>query len=413
VTPRAAVEHYLDRVERLDPALNAYITVRDDAALAEADAAPLGPLHGTVVAVKDVIDVAGTRTTGASKILDRIPEHDAEAVARLRAAGAVVIGKANTHEFAYGAITNSPHFGPAHNPWNTEHITGGSSGGSGAAVAAGLADAALGTDTAGSVRIPAAFCGVTGVRPSSGLVPNDGVFPTSWTFDTVGPLARSAEECGRLLEVLAGRELPVVKPRRIGVVKSLFERADPRVATICKQALEEVPGRLESVELPLHEEMATITQLVMLPEASTAHLHWLRTRLADYGRDVRARLLAGLFMPPTAYVTGLRARRWACDEYKRALGAYDLLIAPAMPITAPRLDAIPADYRLLIMPYNSPAALLGLPVVVVPCGLVDGLPVALAFTGRAGDDGTPLAAAHAFQLQTDWHLREAVTAAAG
>jgi aspartyl-tRNA(Asn)/glutamyl-tRNA(Gln) amidotransferase subunit A len=402
-TPRAAVERYLERIERLEPELNAFITVRDDAALAEADAAPLGPLHGMVVAVKDVIDVAGTRTTGASKILDRVPEHDAECVARLRAAGAVVIGKANTHEFAYGAITNSPHFGPARNPWNTEHTTGGSSGGSGAAVAAGLADAALGTDTAGSVRIPAAFCGVTGVRPSTGLVPNDGVWPTSWSLDTVGPLARSAEECARLLDVLAGRELPADKPERVGVVTSLFERADPRIAALCEEALAELPGRAKSVAIPLHDEIATITQLVMLPEATTAHLHWLRTRLADYGADVRARLLAGLFLPSTAHVTGLRARRWALDEYEQALGAYDLVVAPAMPITAPRLDAIPPDYRLLIMPYNSPAALLGLPVTIVPCGFVDGLPVGLSLTGRPGDDGTPLAAAHAFQLETDWH----------
>jgi aspartyl-tRNA(Asn)/glutamyl-tRNA(Gln) amidotransferase subunit A len=369
-----------------------------------------GPEEGELtIGVKDVIDVAGMPTTAASKILHRLPERDATCVARLRAAGATIVGKLNTHEFAYGALTNSPHFGPALNPWDRAHSAGGSSGGSGAAVAAGLVDAALGTDTAGSVRIPAAFCGVTGHRPSIGLVPTDGVFPTAWSLDTVGPLARSAAECRRLLELMAGR--PLGEPRgdlRIGVVTELFDRADPSVAALCEAALRELPGRAERVAIPLHEELSTITQLVLLPEAAALHLPWLRTRLADYGPDVRARLLAGLFLPPTAHVTGLRARRWARDEHERELGRYDLLVAPAMPRTAPRLDAVPPAYRLELMPYNSPAAVLGLPVTVVPCGLVDGLPVGLALWGRRGEDGVPLGAAEELQRRTDWHLSSPV-----
>jgi aspartyl-tRNA(Asn)/glutamyl-tRNA(Gln) amidotransferase subunit A len=363
---------------------------------------------GPLIAVKDVIDVAGMPTTAASKVLHRLPEEDAECVARLRAAGATIAGKLNTHEFAFGALCTSEHFGPALNPWNPEHICGGSSGGSGAAVAAGLVDASLGTDTAGSVRIPAVFCGVTGMRPSWGLVPVGGVHPTAWSLDTVGPLAWTAEECERLLEIMAGQPLgggAVGEDLRIAVVTSLFEDAEPAVATLCERALADLPGQKEAVALPLHEEVSTIAQLIMLPEAASAHLHWLRTRLADYGADVRARLLAGLLLPPTAYVTGLRARRWVRAEYERALGAYDVLVAPAMPITAPRLDAVPDDYRLLIMPYNSPAALLGLPALSMPCGFVDGLPVGLSLTGRAGEDGTPLAVAKAFQQATDWHER--------
>jgi aspartyl-tRNA(Asn)/glutamyl-tRNA(Gln) amidotransferase subunit A len=361
------------------------------------------------VGVKDVIDVAGMPTTAASRILHRVPERDATCVARLRAAGAAIVGKLNLHEFAYGALTNSPHFGPALNPWNPEHTTGGSSGGSGAAVAAGLVDAALGTDTAGSVRIPAAYCGVTGHRPSTGLVPNDGVFPTSWSLDAVGPLARSAAECRRILELIADRPMPEAAGElRLGVVTSLFERADPEVAGACETAMRDLPGRLEQVEIPLHEEIETITQLIMLPEATAAHGRWLRTRLAEYGPDVRARLLAGLFLPPTAYVTGLRARRWARQEYERELGEYDLLVAPAMPTTAPRLDAIPPDYRLQLIPYNSPAALLGLPVTTIPCGFVEGLPVGLALWGRHGEDGVPLGAADIYQQSTDWHLRTPV-----
>ena len=183
---------------------------------------------------------------------------------------------------------------------------------------------------------------------------------------------------------------------RCGSASSRASSTGPtrRVAPgLSRTALGGLPGAREPVEIPLHEEITTITQLMLLPEARDAHLPWLRTRLADYGADVRARLLAGVFLPSTAYVTGLRARRWAREEYERALGGYDLLVAPAMPVPAPRLDAIPADYRLLLIPYNSYAALLGLPVCVVPCGFVDGLPVGLALVGRPGGDGTPLAAA--------------------
>jgi aspartyl-tRNA(Asn)/glutamyl-tRNA(Gln) amidotransferase subunit A len=369
---------------------------------------------GTVnwrVGVKDVIDVAGMPTTAASKVLDRVPERDAECVARLRAAGAAIVGKLNTHEFAFGALTNSPHFGPARNPWDPERTTGGSSGGSAAAVAAGLVDVALGTDTAGSIRIPAAFCGVTGHRPTAGLVPVGGVVPVAWTLDAVGPLARTAEECRRALEIMAGRSLAGGAVRRIGFVTSLFEQADPAVAAACEEAARALPGEHVLVELPLLDEIATITQLVMLPEAAAAHLGWLRTRLADYGPDVRARLLAGLLLPARSHLTGLRARRWVRTEWERGLAGVDLLVAPAMPIVAPRLDAIPGDYRLLIMPYNSPAALLGLPVTVVPCGLVGGLPVGLALTGRSGEDGLTLAAAQAFQQATGWHDRRPVDAA--
>jgi aspartyl-tRNA(Asn)/glutamyl-tRNA(Gln) amidotransferase subunit A len=362
---------------------------------------------GPTVGVKDVIDVAGMPTTAASRILRRVPEQDAECVARLRAAGARIVGKQNTHEFAYGALTTSPHFGPALNPWNTDHVCGGSSGGSGAAVAAGLVDVSIGTDTAGSVRIPAAFCGVTGIKPTTGLVPTGGMFPTSWTFDTIGPLARTAEECAWALEVMAGRPIELREPGdlRVGVVESLFARADPRVAAACEEALRDLPGRHEPVEIPLHDEITTILQLVLLPEATAAHLHWLRTRLADYGPDVRARLLAGLFLPSTAHVTGLRARRLATAEYERALGSYDLLVAPAMPILPPRLDAIPDDYRLLLIPYNSPASLWGVPAASVPCGFVDGLPVGLSLVGRRSEDGTVLGAARAYQRATDWHER--------
>jgi aspartyl-tRNA(Asn)/glutamyl-tRNA(Gln) amidotransferase subunit A len=396
LTPREAVEHYLGRIEAHEN-LNAYISVRAEEALAEADTAPPGPLHGVPIAVKDVIDVGGTRTTAASKILaDNIATTDATVVARLRAAGAVILGKLNTHEFAYGATTTSPHFGPARNPHDPERIAGGSSGGSGVAAAADLAAGTLGTDTGGSVRIPACLCGVVGHRPTPGLVPNDGVVPTAWTFDTVGPIARTAKDCTLLLEAIAERpvRLGPLRDLRIGLVTPLFERADPRIAGLANEAAAEL-GHTEPVTPPLLDEAGVIQQLIMLPEATTAHLPWLRTRLADYGPDVRARLLAGLLLPATAYPTGLRARRWYIQELEPLLDRFDLLAAPAMPMVAPRIDEDALPYRRALIPFNSPWSLAGLPTASVPCGSVDGLPVGLSLAGRPGEDAAVLGAAHA------------------
>ena len=438
VSPREAVQDALDRIERDDPAFNSFITVRGEEALAEADALgpATGPLHGVPVGVKDVIDVAGTRTTAASKVLaDNVAAADATVVARLRAAGAVVVGKLNTHEFAWGASTTSEAFGPARNPWDRERICGGSSGGSGAAVAGGLVPGALGTDTAGSVRIPAALCGVTGIRPSTGRVPNRGVIPVSWTYDTVGPLARTAEDCALLLDAVAGHdpgdasatEAPAepctpglengVEGLRIGVVAHLLEEVplDPRVGAAVEEAIAEL-GRLgaqvERVEAPYLRRAEVAQQLVMLPEAAEAHLPWLRTRLADYGQDVRARLLAGLLLPASAPITGQRARRALAVEARPLFDRFDLLASPEMPIVAPRIGEDPVDvggqelpYRLSLIPFNSPWSCLGLPTASVPCGLVHGLPVGLALTGRRLGEATVLRAAHAFQRATDWHER--------
>ncbi len=425
LSPREAVQSFLDRIEELDGELNAYITVRAEEALVEAAALERvrerGPLYGVPLAVKDVIDVAGVPTTAASKILaDHVPTHDAAVVERLRAAGAIILGKLNTHEFAYGALTTSRHFGPARNPWSPDRVCGGSSGGSGAAAAADLAAGTLGTDTAGSIRIPACFCGVSGLRPTTGRVSNRGVVPVSWTFDTVGPIARTAEDCALLLEAIAGGEpSPLdggVRGLRVGVVEPLFERGiDPRVAEVARAAVAELRAlgaRLEPVEPPLLEQAGAIQQAAMLPEATAVHLDWLRTRLADYGPDVRARLLTGLFVPATIYVTGLRARRLAVERMRTLFERLDLLAAPAMPVTAPRIGeetvelegrAIP--YRLSLIRFNSPWSLVGSPAMSVPCGFVEGLPVGLALVGRRFAEATVLRAAHAFQSATDWHER--------
>jgi Asp-tRNA(Asn)/Glu-tRNA(Gln) amidotransferase A subunit family amidase len=417
LSPREAVESYLERIDG-NRHLNAYITVRAEEAVAEADAAvgpavPRGPLWGVPIAVKDVIDVAGTRTTAASEILrDHVAREDAEVVRGLRAAGAIVLGKLNLHEFAYGALTTSPHFGPARNPWAPDRVCGGSSGGSGAAAAADLAAGTLGTDTAGSIRIPAAFCGVTGLRPSTGLVSSAGVVPVSWTFDAVGPIAHTAEDCRLILEAIAPRfrDEHGAGPLRVGLVSSLLDQADPRVAAV----VEEAAGLLgaESVEAPVLDRAGLIQQLVMLPEAAAVHLPWLRTRLPDYGPDVRARLLAGLLLPATAYPTGLRARRRLEEQVKPLFERYDVLAAPTMPIVPPLIGEDPVQlagarvpYRLTLIPFNSPWSCLGLPVASVPCGFEQGLPVGLALVGRRGADATVLRAARRFQELTDWHER--------
>ena len=438
LSARAAVEESLRHIAEIDPELNSFISVRADEALAEADALDRGPsrgpLHGVPVAVKDVIDVAGARTTAASRILaENVAQADAATVEALRAAGAVVVGKLNTHEFALGAMTTSPHFGPARNPWATDRICGGSSGGSGAAAAARLVPATLGTDTAGSIRIPASFCGVTGIRPTTGRVSNRGVVPVSFTLDTVGPIAPSAEDCAIVLEAIAGHDprdpttadLPVPQYRRelergadglrVGVVTALVDRADPRIGAAVREAVEKLAAAgavVEEVEVPLLDEAGAILPLIMLPEAAEVHLPWLRSRLDEYGPDVRARLLAGLLLPATAGVTGRRARRWYCDRLADVMGRFDVLAAPQMLTLPPRIgeDTVEVGgeevlYRLSVIPTSSPWTLAGLPVVSVPCGFVDGLPVGLALVGQRFAEATVLRLAHAYQTLTDWHER--------
>jgi len=418
LSPREAVEDYLARIEAHEH-LNAYITVRGDEALAEAAAPPRPPLYGAPIAVKDVIAIAGTRMTAASTILrDHVPAADADVVVRLRDAGATLLGTLNLHEFAYGALTTSRHFGASRNPWSTERVCGGSSGGSGAAAAAGLAAGTLGTDTGGSIRIPACFCGVTGLRPSTGLVPNGGLFPVAATFDTIGPIARTAEDCALLLDAVALTRTDLaggVRAVRVGVVDELFARAEPAVAAAAEAAVDELArlgARVGRAEVPLLADAVAIQQLLMLPEATSVHLPWLRTRLSDYGADVRARLLAGLLLPATAYPTGMRLRARYQAGLEAVFARFDLLVAPAMPIVAPpigdesvvvRGETIP--YRLSLIPFNSPWSLAGVPAASVPCGFVDGLPVGLAVVGRRFAEESVLRAAHAYQQVTEWHER--------
>jgi aspartyl-tRNA(Asn)/glutamyl-tRNA(Gln) amidotransferase subunit A len=427
LSAREAVQQVLDRIDRVDPAVNAFVTVRAEQALAEADVAPPGPLHGVPVGIKDVIDVAGSPTTaGSSMLTDNRAVCDATAVARLRAAGAVVVGKLNTHEFAYGPTTTSSHIGPTRNPWSLDRITGGSSGGSAAAVAAELAIGALGTDTAGSVRMPAALCGVTALRPTPGLVPLDGVIPVAPTFDTVGPMAGSAADCTVLFRVLAGlpasREDPdPASQLRVGVLEALVELAEPGVAACVGAAvsvLAELGARVEPVAIPLLPAAGAIQQAIMLTEAASGHLARLRTSLDRYSVDVRRRLLCGLFLPGSTYSAGLRLRELFRANLAVVFQRYDVLVAPTMPCVAPPIrrdrngapDAY-AAYRRAVVPFNAPWTVAGQPVLNVPCGFSTDLPVGLSLVGRPNEDETVLALGRAFQSATNWHLRAPAIAA--
>ncbi|MEZ5100224.1 MAG: amidase [Thermoleophilia bacterium] len=440
LSPREAVEHALARIDEHDSRLNVVVASRAEQALAEADRAPAGPLRGIPVGIKDVLDVAGMATTGGSRPLGgNVAEVDAAAVARLRAAGAVVVAKLNTHELAYGPTTTSGFLGAARNPWDVGRICGGSSGGSGGAVAAGLVAGALGTDTAGSIRIPAGFCGVAGVRPTLGLVSTRGMLPLAWSFDTVGPMAETVEDCALLLDAISGHD-PAdpssrrlgptacagaldagVRGLRVGLVGELWEAGvDPRVAEACRagaEGLQRLGARVERVSLPLVDRAATILAAIQFPEATGIHLELLRHHLADLGADVRRRLLAGLFAAPWTSLTGQRARRLVAAEARAALGRVDLLLQPTMPVVAPRwtgerleiegLD-LPADappavaenlFRLAVLRLTAPWSLAGLPVARVPCALVGGLPAGVSLVGRALDEPRLLAAAHALERE--------------
>jgi aspartyl-tRNA(Asn)/glutamyl-tRNA(Gln) amidotransferase subunit A len=426
---------HLERIDRLNPRLNCFITVCREG---QSSRSP-GRLEGIPIAVKDNIETAGVRSTGGSRILeDYVPAGDAPAWGRLRRAGAVLIGKTNLHEFGMGATSLNPHYGHARNPWDPQRVTGGSSGGSAAAVAAGLAPAALGTDAGGSVRIPAALCGVVGLKPTHGLVPvRGGIAFGNPTVDHIGPLARSVCDAALLLSLmagpddrdpttvagppadylaaaLAGLKAPDLSGLRIGVPDTwYFAPIDPEVEAAVRAAiarLGELGARVEEVALADHEALFAGTA-ALAAEALVKHGRWMRTRLADYGEDVRSRLLANQLIPASDYAKALRARRLLRQRYDAALARVDLLAAPTVPVVAPTIaeaeaDSFPAGSGTAdagILSRNTrPANLTGLPAVSVPCGLVRDLPVGLMLIGRAFEEERLLRTAAAYEAAGGW-----------
>ena len=434
----------LERIERLNPTLNAYITVTADQAMQAARQAEeeigaggyRGPLHGIPISLKDLYASKGVRTTAGSKILgDWVPDFDATAAARLKAAGAIVVGKAHTAEFACGATGLNHHFGPCRNPWNPEHVSGGSSSGSGASVATGMALGSMGSDTGASVRLPASLCGITGLKPSYGLVSRHGIVPLSWSLDHAGPLTRTAEDAALMLQAIAGHDhhdpsstrLPVpdysrtlgdgIRGLRIGVPTGFaWEIASQEVAGPVRQALtvlEEMGATLQEVSLPLLKYVGSVGTIIAWTEGASWHEHWVRTRPQDYGPLPLHRFRLGLLLRATHYHRAQRVRALMQREFSQALQQVDAIASPTAPIAAPRVgqesaragDREASVYRLLVLltrPYN----LTGLPAITVPCGFTErGLPVGLQIAGRLFDDAQVLRIAHAYQQATDWHTR--------
>ncbi len=419
------------RADAVEPALNAFITRTPELALAAARAADVelaagldrGPLHGIPVAVKDLCATRGVRTTAGSAILaDWIPDHDATVVTKLREAGAVPLGKLNLHEFAYGVTSNNPHYGPVRNPWNTGCHPGGSSGGSGASVAAGECFAAIGTDTGGSIRIPAALCGMVGLMPTYGLVSRAGVTPLSWSLDHVGPLARTVQDAALFLNQVAGFD-PAdpgsathsgfdamaelgrdIKGIRVGVSRSQAESVEPAVAAAFETALgllRHLGALVVDVEIPLLD--AGLRVNVLQAEAAAYHARWLRECPEKYGDDVRALLLWGATLTAVDYINDLRVRREFTAQVRRAMETVDVIATPTCPAVACPIDAT-ADGAYRYGALTGPWDHTGQPVISVPCGFGEGgLPIGLSLAGRPFEEALLCRVAHAYEQATPWH----------
>ncbi len=445
VSPVEVVQAYLARIDRWDGALRAYVTVCRERALDEARAAeqalghgaPVGPLHGVPLAVKDQFDTAGVRTTSGSRLhADRVPAEDATVVARLRAAGGILLGKLNLTEFALGGTLIYP-FGQPRNPWDQTRETGGSSSGSGIAAAAALAAATLGEDTGGSVRSPASWCGAVGLRPTWGLVPRSGCVPVAWSMDAPGPLTRSVEDAALLLSVIAGpdgrdrwlqpaRTDPRADLERgagglsIGVVTRLVDSpdTDAEVRAAVRAAAETLRGlgaRVEDVDLPRLPLAGAVFMALADGEAAAWHHPTLATRGTEYDPGTRRRLVTAALLPATLAQQAARARAAIRAQVWDALARYDVLLAPTGPTAAPPIAAARAPIASRAeaarrffnrRSYTTPASLAGVPALSLPCGFTaGGLPIGLQLIGRRFDEATLLRAARAYERATDWRAR--------
>jgi aspartyl-tRNA(Asn)/glutamyl-tRNA(Gln) amidotransferase subunit A len=437
VSPVELTSACLERIERLNPRLNAFITVTTDSALEEARKSEAeilrgewkGPLHGVPLAVKDLIETAGVRTTAASAVLkDYLPAADAEVIRRLKAAGAVLLGKLNLHEFAYGGSGIIGHFGPARNPWNTAHVTGGSSSGSAAAVAACLCYGAIGTDTAGSIRLPAAYCGITGLKPTYGLVSMRGVIPLSWSLDHVGPMARTTADTALMLQAIAAYDPqdiycqkfpPVYYPSaieektaalRLGVARDFWNEADGEIT----HAVDAAAAALGTMTAGV-QDIALSTQVdrtVVRCEPYTYHQKYLPQQESGYDPETLKRIRSGADVTAAQYIQAyrdlLQQRRQILQTFERI----DLILSPTAPVLPPSLSdlqAAPDQLRtkeLFMLRNTRPFNIFGLPAISLNCGFSkSGLPIGLQITGAPGAEGAILALAHLYQKQSDWHKK--------
>jgi aspartyl-tRNA(Asn)/glutamyl-tRNA(Gln) amidotransferase subunit A len=429
-------EAHLRRIDAHDTHLNSFITITSDHALTQARAADAeltrgvrrGPLHGIPLALKDLYDTAGIRTTaGSTFFADRVPDTDARAVTLLYQAGAVLLGKLNMHEWALGVTNINPHYGPSRNPWDPSRITGGSSGGAAAALAAGLCMGALGSDTGGSIRIPASLCGIVGLKPTFGRVSLQGVIPLSWNLDHAGPMARTVTDAALLLQAIAGYDpddpvsvaLPVdnllatldagVTGWRIALATDAhFGEADPEVISAVRRAatvFEELGARVEAVDLSQGREAAQMNALMTTSDAAAFHRDRLRDHPHRFGADVLARMERGAQFTSTEYILARRFQSEWRRRLERLFEQFDLLLTPATPITAPvieGLDSIEAARQLTRC--TAPFNLAGLPALSVPCGLsAAGLPIGLQIVAAPWNEAQVLRAGRAFENATQWH----------
>jgi aspartyl-tRNA(Asn)/glutamyl-tRNA(Gln) amidotransferase subunit A len=435
LSPVEITQFLLDRIARMNPRLNAFLALNSEIALKEAAAAEsalcaktrrkssrdLGPLHGIPISLKDNLYTAGLRTTGGSNFLrDFLPLEDAAIVISLKNSGAVLIGKTNLHEFAYGVTSNNPHFGPVRNPWDLNRIPGGSSGGSAAALAAGLCYGSIGTDTGGSVRIPASLCGVVGLKPGLGRVNTDGAIPLSTTLDFVGPMARTVADVALLFDAIASREKANRRPRaargrhlRLGVPKHFFlDVVSPDIQQAFESSLvtlKKLGIKLKEVTLPYLKETEHAGNQIAWAEATHYHQQagWYPLHSAEYGEDVRSRLEMGEKVSALEYLRALDLRDKFIAGFHLALleNEVDALVTPTTPIAAPligeeTISIAGKDHptRALLLRLNRPANLGGLPAISVPCGLTPtGLPAGLQFLAALNAESLLLDLASRFE----------------
>ena len=439
VSPLEATEAYLERIDALDFKFNSYLTVCRDEALDAAAAAEreiaqghyLGPMHGIPVAVKDQIWIKGTRSTGGSRILaDFIPDEDATVIAKLKQAGAILLGKTNMSEFA---VTGFSHrYSTPHNPWNWDMSAGGSSSGSGAATAAFLCATSLGEDTGGSIRRPATWCGLVGLRPGWGRVSRHGVMRGVWSMDAVGPISRTVEDAAITLGAIAGHDpkdpytwnTPVpdyrrsldgnIRGLRIGIVTELLdsEQVWPEFREATEKAvsvLAEMGASVEEVSIPLTEHANAISSVLLAVEPALNQREWVRNRLQDYGHDNRVGLQTGSIVPAQAYSKAQKLRTLLRQQVLDALNTFDVLVSPTSGRTAVHLrdDAVLTSLddaaRLPYMRTNT-FNLASATAISVPCGFSsENLPIGLQIGGRPGGEETVLKVAHAYEQSTPWH----------
>ena len=444
LSPVELTQAHLERIQRVDPRIKSYITVTAEAAMQRAHQAevelqrgetqaggPLGPLHGLPLAIKDLYETQGIRTTAGTKhFSDYIPTEDAAVVEKLKAAGAILLGKNNLHEIALGLTTVNPHYGTCRNPWALQRIVGGSSGGSAAALAARLCLGSLGSDTGGSIRVPAALCGVVGLKPTRGRVSLRGVIPLSWNLDHAGPMARRVQDAAMLLQVIAGYDpldpssvdFPVddysgdidrgVRGWRIALAQDdYFNRTQTEVLEAVKlaaQTFEALGAQVEATPFPDIYQAALANGMMVVGDAAAFHESRQVENPGDFGADVLQRLRTGAALPVKEYIQARHTQSLLRRQFARFFERYDLLLMPTTPVAAPPIEGPDAvELARLLTRYTAPFNLTGLPALSLPCGFTsEGLPIGLQIIGPHWGEARLLHAGYAYEQATDWHIRK-------